>query len=72
MFEEMQRFLWTSNETQLLEWLLQAGDLLEVVGRIGYFVGQPTVGWGTLNEDGSPRPSMQALKAHFSAICGGH
>jgi hypothetical protein len=70
MFEAMQRFLWSSNETQLLEWVLEPGDIQEVLGRAGYFLHQPHVGWGTMNEDGSLRPSYDALKKHFSSLCG--
>ena len=69
LFEAVQRFLWSNNETQLLEWLLQPADLIEVVERAAYFVRQPHIGWGTMNEDGSPRPSYAALKEQFSKFC---
>jgi hypothetical protein len=66
LFNEIREFLWTNNAVSLIEWLLEPGDLEEVLTRASYFMGEPDrAGWGTFEMNGSPRPAVAALKQAF-------
>lgn len=68
LFDEVRNILWTNNVTGLIDWLLEPGDLAEVLERASFFLSQPDkAGWGVWNMDGSPRPAVGALEQAFSA-----
>ena len=66
MFAAIRNFLITKNETALIEWLLEPGDLEEAITRASKFMSAPGNGWGLLDQDNTKREGFYALRDAFA------
>lgn len=68
-FDEIRNFLWTSDVDSLIAWILEPGNLEEVLTRASFFMSQPDkAGWGTFEMNGAARPAVAALKQAFNDV----
>lgn len=71
MFREARDFLQQQNVTQLVDWLLQPGNLDEVIQRAPLFAlrADNQNGWAIFDEQRRPKPVFHALAAEFKKLC---